>query len=77
VARRLLDRAFLEHQVFVDAVLQIDVGVVHAAEQVTAENALHEIGRDAESVRKKILGSRANEVCHWRFGLQGRREGQS
>ena len=71
VAGGLFDRAFLENHVFVDAVLEVDIGVVDAAEQVAAEDALHEIGRDAESIRKKTLRASASKICHWRFGLQG------
>ena len=62
--------AFLENQIFVDAVLEVDVGVVDLADEVTAEDALHEIGRDAESVRKKTLRTGAGQICHWRFSLQ-------
>src|SRR5262249_53718300 len=64
VARGLLDRAFLENQVLVDAVLEVDVGVVDPAQEAAAENALHEIGSDAESIGKKTLRGRADKICH-------------
>src|SRR5262245_20677553 len=65
VARGFLDRALLENQVLVDAVLEVDIGVVDPAEQVAAEDALHEIRSDAESIRKKTLRARTDKICHW------------
>src|SRR5262249_52288955 len=71
VARGLFDNSLFEYELFVDTVLEVDVGVVHLAEKVATENALHEPGRDAESVREKGLGSSAGEFCHRSIGLPG------
>jgi hypothetical protein len=47
--------------VFVDAVLEVDIGVVDLPDEVAAEDALHEIGRDAE-LSKKLGRVRARSV---------------
>src|SRR2546428_558602 len=66
VTRRLFDCAFLENQLFVDTVLKVNVGIVDLADQIAAEDSLHEIGRDAEAIGKEALGTGADEICHWR-----------
>ena len=62
VTRRLLDNVLLENQLFVDTVLEVDVGVVHAADEIAAEQAVHESGRDVEAVGEEALGTRPRDL---------------
>src|SRR2546427_12981652 len=56
-----------------DTVLEVNIGVVHLADEVPAEDTLHESGRDAEPVGEEGLGSNAGELCHRSIGLPGPR----
>jgi hypothetical protein len=64
VARRLFDRALFENQLLVDAVLEVNIRVVDFADEVAAEDALHEVRRDAEAVGEEALGTGADKICH-------------
>src|SRR4029453_2296396 len=71
VARGFFDNPLFKYQLFVDSVLEVDVGVVHLAEQVPPENPLHEPWGDAEAIGEEGLGSSAGELCHRSIGLPG------
>jgi hypothetical protein len=64
VARGLLHRPFLEDDLFVDAVLQVDVGVVDAALQRAAQDPLHQRWRHVEAVGEEALGPDESRVAH-------------
>src|SRR5207245_4552046 len=68
VTGRPFDNVFFEYQLFVDTVLEVDVGVVDAAAEVTAGQALHELGGDVEPVGAEALGSLPSEIFRHREG---------
>src|SRR2546426_894794 len=70
VARGLLDHVLLEHQLFVDAVLEVDVGIVHTPDEIAADEPLHEGGRDVEPIGKEFVGADVSAIFHGVGGLQ-------
>ena len=59
---RFLHYVFFEYELFVHAVLEVDVGVVHPPGEVAAEQALHEGRRDVESLGEEPLGRHPRDV---------------
>ena len=64
VPGRPLHRPFLEHDLFGDPVLEVHVGVVHAAAEGGAEQPLEERWRDVEAVGKEALRTWLRELAH-------------
>src|SRR5262249_31322166 len=64
VARGFFDNVFLENQLLVDAVLEVDVGVIHPADQAAAQQAFYETWSDVETIGEEALRLCASEVCH-------------
>ncbi len=58
VAGRLLDRAFLQHQLLADAVLEVEVGVVDATREGRAQQPLHGPGVQSEPISEEALRAR-------------------
>ena len=64
VARGLFDRTFLQYQLFVDTVLEVDVRVVDPAPEGRAEQPLHERRRHVEAIGEEALRTLAGKIIH-------------
>jgi hypothetical protein len=58
------DCPFLELQLFIHTVLEVDVGVVDAPEEVSPEDTLEKARGDVEAVGEEALGACASKLCH-------------
>ena len=64
VPRGFFDCPFFELQLFVDTILEVDVGIVDLAEEIRAEDAIEQGRRDVEAIGEEALRTCAGEIFH-------------
>ena len=64
MTRGLFHNVFLEHELFVDTVLEVNVGIVDSTGQAATEQTLHQGRRDVEAVGEEAIGTDVSEVVH-------------
>src|SRR5439155_248748 len=64
VAGGFFHRPFLELQLLVHTILEVDVGIVGASEEVRAEDALEKAAGNVEAIGEEALGACASKLSH-------------
>src|SRR3989441_2613561 len=72
VAGGFFHRPFLELQLFVHTILEVDVGIVGASEEVRAEDALEKAAGNVEAVGEEALGACTSKLSHSSVGSRRR-----
>jgi hypothetical protein len=64
MARGFFDCPFLKLQLFVHTVLEVDIRIVDAPEEIRAEHTFEQATGQIEAVGKEALGPYANKLSH-------------